>query len=186
VIVRDVGPQVHNLISPSECQHLIKLAKSKGMVKALITPYGGTGLVESSTRTNTMAWLDFREDGVVASLEDKVAKITGTLPEQAENTQILHYEPGKKFTEHHDYFDPAMDPPENFAKGGNRRLTVITYLKAAEEGGGTHFFHPNITLFPKPGDAVMFYDMKDVSARPCPAKTRLTANTVLGVLVQAG
>jgi hypothetical protein len=42
--------------------------------------------------------------------------------------QILHYDEGQQFTEHHDYFDPATDPPENYVKGGNRLLTVIMYL----------------------------------------------------------
>ena len=42
--------------------------------------------------------------------------------------QVLHYAEGQRFTEHHDYFDPATDPPENYEKGGNRLLTVIMYL----------------------------------------------------------
>jgi hypothetical protein len=42
--------------------------------------------------------------------------------------QVLHYAKGQQFTEHHDYFDPATDPPENYEKGGNRLLTVIMYL----------------------------------------------------------
>lgn len=52
--------QVHNILSLSECDHLIALAKRHGMQKALIQPYGESGLVESSTRTNTAAWLNFK------------------------------------------------------------------------------------------------------------------------------
>ena len=43
--------------------------------------------------------------------------------------QVLHYDKGQQFTEHHDYFDPAPDPPENYEKGGNRLLTLIMYLE---------------------------------------------------------
>jgi len=43
--------------------------------------------------------------------------------------QVLHYDKGQQFTEHHDYFDPATDPPENYEKGGNRLLTLIMYLE---------------------------------------------------------
>ena len=30
---------------------------------------------------------------------------------------MLHYDPRQEFKEHHDYFDPATDPPENFEPG---------------------------------------------------------------------
>jgi hypothetical protein len=30
--------------------------------------------------------------------------------------QILHYNKTQEFQEHHDYFDPAIDPPANFEK----------------------------------------------------------------------
>ncbi|KAJ1472310.1 hypothetical protein T484DRAFT_1975626 [Baffinella frigidus] len=152
---------VHNILSLSECDHLIALAKRHGMQKALIQPYGESGLVESSTRTNTAAWLNFKEDSVVASLEEKMAALTGTTPEQAENLQILHYAHGKEFKAHHDFFDPATDPPENFAQGGNRRYTFLVYLQTPEEGGGTKFMHPNVTIKADPGTAILFYDMKD-------------------------
>jgi len=165
---------VHNILSLSECDHLIALAKRHGMQKALIQPYGESGLVESSTRTNTAAWLNFKEDSVVASLEEKMAALTGTTPEQAENLQILHYAHGKEFKAHHDFFDPATDPPENFAQGGNRRYTFLVYLQTPEEGGGTKFMHPNVTIKADPGTAILFYDMKDVHPAPLCGSGRVT------------
>ena len=100
--------------------------------------------------------------------------------------QILHYATGQQFTEHHDYFDPATDPPENYEKGGNRLLTVIIYLsvcglvfdcttrlasrsqsnllsilaQAAEEGGETEFQEINRKIVVEKGSAVMFYNLK--------------------------
>ena len=66
--------------------------------------------------------------------------MTGTHPEDGENLQILHYANGNQyFQEHRDYFDPKEDPPANFEKGGNRMVTVITYLKTPETGGETYF-----------------------------------------------
>lgn len=49
------------------------------------------------------------------------------------NPQILHYEFTQKFSEHHDYFDPDEDPPENFEPGGNRLATALLYLENAGE-----------------------------------------------------
>jgi len=151
---------VHNIINEAECEHLIALALKRGLQKSLITPYGSHNLVESSTRTNMQAWLEYAEDAVVIGIEERIAKITKTYPEQGENMQILHYDEGQQFTEHHDYFDPATDPPENYEKGGNRLLTMIMYLAAAEEGGETEFQELNRTVAIKKGDAVMFYNLK--------------------------
>jgi hypothetical protein len=39
------------------------------MEKALIIPYGEKNLVESTTRTNTAAWIDFAQDPIVTKLE---------------------------------------------------------------------------------------------------------------------
>ena len=53
-----------------------------------------------------------------------------TCAENGENLQILHYEPTQEFKEHHDYFDPATDPPENFE--------VPERMKFVCGGGGSH------------------------------------------------
>jgi len=151
---------VHNLLSDAECDHLISLALKKGLKSSLITPYGSHDLVESTTRTNKQAWLEYGEDDIVKGIEERIAKLTKTYPEQGENLQVLHYDKGQQFTEHHDYFDPATDPPENYEKGGNRLLTLIMYLEAAQEGGETEFFDINRKVVLARGDAVMFYNLK--------------------------
>jgi hypothetical protein len=192
--VSDVpGPRIyviHNLVTKEEAEHLKSLGLLKGMEKALIIPYGGKQLIESSTRTNTAAWLDFQQDPVVTKVERAYAEITGLPAENGENLQvtqpphpstrrrpsiwprkrapnpirrgspppsndaskprspkfswgahhessprrpsrcgrpapplpqILRYQSTQQFHEHHDYFDPAEDPPENFEPGGAPR-----------------------------------------------------------------
>jgi hypothetical protein len=119
----------------------------------------GKDLVESTSRTNTAAWLDFKQDKTVERLEEILAEVTGTDPEFGENLQILHYEPTQEFKEHHDYFDPATDPPENFVPGGNRLATAIVYLDVAAQGGETLFTRIDKRVKPQPGDALLFYDL---------------------------
>mmetsp|Transcript_26714 Transcript_26714/g.63539 ORF Transcript_26714/g.63539 Transcript_26714/m.63539 type:complete len:141 (+) Transcript_26714:693-1115(+) len=65
-----------------------------------------------------------------------------------------------QFKEHHDFFDPETDPPENFEPGGNRLATFLLYLHAADEGGETYFSDIDLWLTAQTGDAVLFYDMK--------------------------
>ena len=87
--VSDVpGPRIyvlHNMLSAAECEHLKALGVMAGMEKALIIPYGGKDLVESTTRTNTAAWLDFQQDDVVSRVERILANVTNTEPENGEN-----------------------------------------------------------------------------------------------------
>jgi len=152
--------RIHDLLTPTECDHLIKLGVEKGLKTALITPYGTHELVESTTRTNKQAWLDYGQDAVVSYLEETLATVTGTTAKHGENLQILHYNKTQEFQEHHDYFDPATDPPENFEKGGNRLATVLIYLRGAEEGGETFFSQIDKKLTAKTGDAIMFFNLK--------------------------
>jgi hypothetical protein len=79
---------VHDLLSEQECQHLIALALKRGLQNSLITPYGSHELVESSTRTNKQAWLEFGEDKIVKGIEERIAQLTQTYPEQGENLQV--------------------------------------------------------------------------------------------------
>lgn len=151
---------IHNLITREECEHLIQLGQEKGLQPALITPYGTHTLVESSTRTNKQAWLDFGQDSIVTRIEQNLADITRTQPEHGENLQILHYNTTQQFQKHHDYFDPATDPPENFEKGGNRLATAIIYLRGADEGGETSFVRLGMKVAASAGDAVLFYNLR--------------------------
>ncbi len=86
------GPRIfviHNLVTKEEAEHLKSLGLLKGMEKALIIPYGGKELIESSTRTNTAAWLDFQQDPVVSKVEQAYAEITGLPAENGENLQVI-------------------------------------------------------------------------------------------------
>eukprot|EP00281_Chroomonas_sp_CCMP1168_P001145 CAMPEP_0206260096 /NCGR_PEP_ID=MMETSP0047_2-20121206/26887_1 /ASSEMBLY_ACC=CAM_ASM_000192 /TAXON_ID=195065 /ORGANISM="Chroomonas mesostigmatica_cf, Strain CCMP1168" /LENGTH=255 /DNA_ID=CAMNT_0053687117 /DNA_START=120 /DNA_END=884 /DNA_ORIENTATION=- len=151
-----------NFLTDAESKHLIDAGIEKGMDVALITPYGTNKLVPSKTRTNTAAWLNYRHDPLIAEVEDRVGALTGTLPEQGENLQILHYKDRtQEFTEHRDYSDPEEgDPVETLANGGNRMCTVVIYLESPEQGGETYFTRLGITVKPKRGDAVVFWNLK--------------------------
>ena len=79
---------VHNLVTPEEAKHLMFLGAKKGMQKALIIPYGQKHLTQSTTRTNSAAWLDFGQDEVVKKVEKAYADITGIPEENGENLQV--------------------------------------------------------------------------------------------------
>ncbi len=65
------------------------------MQRAQIIPYGGNQLIDSSTRTNTAAWLNYHQDAVVTRVENELARHTRTHPLDGESLQILHYGNGQ-------------------------------------------------------------------------------------------
>ena len=84
-----------DLTLPRRCDHLIQLGIDKGMKRAQIIPYGGNELIDSSTRTNTAAWLNYNQDSVVTRIERAFARHTHTHPLDGEALQILHYGNGQ-------------------------------------------------------------------------------------------
>lgn len=154
---------VHNLISREAAEHLISLASIKGMERAVITPYGSSQLTVSTVRTNSAAWLgahffflkivcafltlslsppDYHQDEIVTAVENRIAKITRTRPEQGESVQVLHYQKGQKFEKHRDCYDPAEDPDTMFEQGGNRKITAVIYLRTPQKGTTEQTFPP--------------------------------------------
>jgi len=152
---------VHNLLTEAECEHLISLALRRGLQHAHARKLN-IGDSEWKRGTNKQVWLGYHEDHVVKGIEERIAKLTKTYPEQGENLQVLHYGNNKQLTrseEHHDFMDPRTDPPPD-EEGGNRRITTIMYLSAVEEGGETEFPEIDKKILVGKGSAIMFYNLK--------------------------
>lgn len=75
------------------------------------------------------------QDPVVSRIEERIAAWTFLPQENAENMQVLRYEPGQKYEPHFDYFHDRV----NQARGGHRYATVLMYLSTVREGGETVF-----------------------------------------------
>ena len=77
--------------------------------------------------------------------------------ENGEGLQILHYRKGGEYRPHFDYFPPE-DPGSqaHLKRGGQRVSTMVIYLSAVEDGGGTNFPEIGLTGIPKKGSAVYF------------------------------
>ena len=76
--------------------------------------------------------------------------------------QAVRYPEGGYYNSHLDVDElrsPTYYPLRGAYLTGNRVMTVLTYLNTLkpEEGGGTHFQHLNVTVYPRRGDACLFY-----------------------------
>jgi prolyl 4-hydroxylase len=83
---------------------------------------------------------------LVAPVIARVASVSKTEVANSEYLQLLQYEPGQYYRQHHDYIPHHMNMP-----CGVRILTLFIYLNDVEEGGGTHFPLLDLTVQPRKG-----------------------------------
>nr|CAD1840354.1 unnamed protein product [Ananas comosus var. bracteatus] len=121
-------------LSDEECDHLIKLAKSK-LAKSRVADNESGKSVMSNVRTSSGMFLMKRQDAIVARIEQRIAAWTFLPEENAEPIQVLRYGIGQKYEPHFDYFNDQV----NQVRGGHRAATVLMYLSDVEKGGETVF-----------------------------------------------
>lgn len=105
----------------------------------------------SRTSENTWCSEDCKSDPLVAAVMERVANITSTPLANSEDIQLLRYEPGQYYREHHDYIEHHLQRP-----CGVRTLTLFLYLNDVEEGGGTRFNKLDLEVQPRRGGAVLW------------------------------
>lgn len=167
--------RVFNTLPPEDCRALIDYAKTfMARSQVIAAKFNGQSEV-NQVRTSTgmfMATAEQRNHPVNRRLHANARAVIG-LPDDTwlEATQILHYEPGQFYRPHTDYFD-AGDAP-NMNRGGQRTMTILTWLTDVDEGGETTFPYARpqpIAADPSLGQSVLFYDV-DRNGAPDVAST---------------
>lgn len=155
------GPWVITLdefFSVQECEHLIEQGHIRGFERS--TDVGspkadGTfAKVQSQRRTSTNTWCsgDCFNDAVVQKMTKRLEILLRIPTNYTENWQLLRYEEGQEYKEHHDFVQQQVTRAE-----GPRILTVFFYLNTVTEGGGTQFpALNNLTIYPVQGRVLIW------------------------------
>lgn len=145
-----------NLLSREECEALIAEAQPRmARSKTVETQSGGEEI--NPNRTSEGMFFQRGENGIVATLEARIAKLVNWPVENGEGLQILHYGPGAEYKPHYDYFDPAEPGTATIVKRGGQRVgTLVIYLNIPVKGGGTVFPDIQLEVGPRQGNAVFF------------------------------
>jgi len=164
--VENDGPWVvllQNFLTPEEADRLVEIGKQQGYDRSADVgkekPDGSHDSLVSESRTSHNTWCQEKscfEDPLVAPVVDRIANVTKTKIENSEYLQMLQYEPGQYYRQHHDYIPHHKNMP-----CGVRILTLFIYLNDVEEGGGTHFPLLDLTVQPKKGNAVLWPSVLD-------------------------
>lgn len=96
------------------------------------------------------------DDPAVRSVQKKIEGVTGVPAVHYKRLQILRYEKGQFYGEHHDRLDYQLERP-----CGTPILTFLMYLSDVRAGGGTAFTKLGIKVEPKRGLALMWTNTID-------------------------
>ena len=82
---------------------------------------------------------------------ESIANMAGVPSVNQEQLQLLNYQVGQFYKQHHDFIPHHVDRQQ-----GPRILTFFLYLNDVEEGGGTKFNKLDIIVTPKRGMGLLW------------------------------
>ncbi|XP_055357598.1 prolyl 4-hydroxylase subunit alpha-2-like [Paramacrobiotus metropolitanus] len=157
-----------NFMHPKETDHMIRIG-TEFLARAVVqrpTHLNGSQAVTdydmdqvTFTRTAKTAWFNHDYNELTRAISARIHQFTGLDMSGAEQLQLANYGIGGHYYPHYDYFghgDPRMEPKELEKE---RIATFMVYLTDVQAGGATVFINQNITVWPRKGDAVFWYNL---------------------------
>jgi prolyl 4-hydroxylase len=119
---------INDFLTPDECNQIITMAKTR-----LAQSYTWDVVTASSKvndyRKSEQMFFNTRENPLVASIEERIAQLTGLPVANGEGLQVVFYKPGGYYYSHWDYFSPEYEGNQGVInRGGQRIATVLMYL----------------------------------------------------------
>ncbi|XP_077497740.1 prolyl 4-hydroxylase subunit alpha-3-like [Amblyomma americanum] len=145
---------IHNFLSATECAALRRLPETLAPAEVVNTD-GGT--VVQDVRTAEMAWL--KDNANTSVLYRRTEVLTGLSLESAEELQVLNYGIGGHYDAHIDPLDAWVTEAY-----GERLATLLVYLSDVAEGGATAFTEAGLSIAPRLGSALFWFNLKENSA----------------------
>lgn len=146
-------------LSPEECDKVIQQARPL-LYRSMVVTTKGEEMIDPRRTSEGMFFSSNPTESNLRSIEKKIAKVTNLPIENGEAIQVLHYQTGAEYQPHYDYF--ILDQPggkECLERGGQRVASFLIFLNTPEKGGETIFPRASISVSPKKGDALLFYNV---------------------------
>jgi prolyl 4-hydroxylase len=147
-------PKVYpNFITAEEGAYILEKSKEKFEDSTVV---GGHN---TSIRKSKTCWLQKTDDKIRAIIQ-RVCDIHKYPIENAEDLQVVKYDPNGYYNEHHDSCcDENEKCAEFITRGGNRIVTMVIYLNDGFSGGATRFVNLNTDIKPEKHSGILFYPM---------------------------
>jgi prolyl 4-hydroxylase len=120
---------------------------------------------DTMVRKSQTAWLP-KNDSIVQNIIQRVCDLTGKPFENAEQMQVVKYEPSGYYNEHHDSCCDNVEGCVEFEmRGGQRVITMLLYLSDQFEGGATRFPNLNREYKPPKCGGLLFHPLEKNGGR---------------------
>jgi len=148
----------HDVITDKEIEIVKKMAQPR-FKRATVQNHVTGALEPASYRISKSAWLKSEESRFVHEVSRRVGDITGLDMDTAEELQVVNYGIGGHYEPHFDHARRDEESAFESLGTGNRIATWLFYMSDVEAGGATVFPALNISLWPRKGSAVFWYNL---------------------------
>lgn len=143
-----------NLMTPEESDYVLEKAKADFSESTILSG------ADHSIRKSETAWLR-KTDPVIETFFSRLSKQFNFDMANVEDLQVVRYQPGGFYNEHHDSCCDNTSHCRDFAsKSGQRVLTILIYLNDDFEGGYTNFKNLDLNLKAKPLGGIVFHPLE--------------------------
>jgi len=165
-VLSESNPRVlmwENFLTPEECDHIIERSKPEFERSAVANPDRNNNKDAelskvNSVRTSSGAWISKKDSDEVIKKFVRRVSVWSELPvKNGEDVQVLRYEVGQEYKTHYDFFDPVHFQ-QYLENGGQRIASVLCFLNDVPVGGHTEFPKKKISVKPKKGSAILWYN----------------------------
>ncbi|XP_017071949.1 prolyl 4-hydroxylase subunit alpha-2 [Drosophila eugracilis] len=144
----------HEVLYDSEIEGL--KSQSVNMINAYATEKNGTEIRESVGQF--AFWHD--KSLMRERINQRIIDMTGFNFSKTDEIQVVNYGVGTYFNPHFDFTSDDYEAPD-VIELGDRLSTVLFYASNVQQGGATVFPKINITVFPRKGSSLYWFNLLD-------------------------
>ena len=153
---RPIVVLLENVLSATECDELIALARPRLQPSTVVDPYTGLDKIAEHRDSEGM-FFALNETPFIARLDKRISELMNCPIENGEGLQVLRYGKLAKNTPHFDFLQPSNQKNrDSLVRSGQRISTLVIYLNTVESGGETVFPEVGLAVSAKQGNAAYF------------------------------
>lgn len=136
-----------NFLMSQDCDRIIKKFGSDLATSTTV------GEPVDGYRTSENVWIGDINDPIIRGIMERLASLVNVPSENQETPNLIKYEVGQQYKEHHDFFFPDNTSyyHDSIGNSGQRTHTAILYLNDDYTGGETRFPELDFQVTPKKG-----------------------------------
>uniref|UniRef100_A0A6P4EZY8 procollagen-proline 4-dioxygenase n=1 Tax=Drosophila rhopaloa TaxID=1041015 RepID=A0A6P4EZY8_DRORH len=148
---------LYDMISPEESTLIRSTSKGHMLPSATVVVDQTADDYNTATyRTSKSVWYDNDFSETTLKLTERLGDAIGLDMNYTEMYQVINYGLAGLFQTH---LDMLLSDKTRFNGTQDRLATTLFYLTDVPQGGGTYFPGLNITVFPKAGSALFWYNL---------------------------